>query len=125
MLGTQSVTALVLFAGREHLVTLYSDDAKVAALAASLILYAAAFQFPDGAQVLSNGSLRGLKDTRLPMLLAAVAYWGIGIPLGAWLALGAGLGPKGMWMGMIAGLSVAAVLLGVRFLRVSRVATPS
>lgn len=125
MLATQSVTAGVLFAGREQLVTLYSDDATVAALAASLMLYAAAFQFPDGAQVLSNGSLRGLKDTRVPMLLAAVAYWGIGIPLGAWLALGAGLGPKGMWTGMIAGLSVAALLLGTRFLRVSRRARAS
>ena len=89
------------------------------ALATSLIAYAAAFQFPDGAQVLSNGALRGLKDTRVPMLLALIAYWLIGIPLGGWLALGAGLGPKGMWIGLIVGLTVAALLLAARFLRVS------
>lgn len=120
MLGTQALTGAVLLFGRGRLVTLYSDDVRVGALAASLMLYAAAFQFPDGAQVLANGSLRGLKDTRVPMLLAALAYWGVGIPLGAFLALGAGLGPKGMWVGMIAGLSVAALLLGSRFVRSSR-----
>lgn len=119
MLGTQTVTAAVLLFGRQHLVGLYTTDPSVAALAASLMLYAAAFQFPDGAQVLSNGSLRGLQDTRVPMLLAAIAYWAVGIPLGAFLALGAGLGPRGMWLGMIAGLSVAALLLGTRFLRAS------
>ena len=74
---------------------LYTRDAAVAALAATLLLYAAAFQFPDGIQVLSAGALRGLKDTRVPMLLAAFAYWGIGMPLGAGLGLGLGWGPRG------------------------------
>mgnify|MGYP006912906249 FL=1 len=50
------------------------------------------------------------------MLLAAISYWAVGMALGAWLGLGLGLGPRGMWMGLIAGLSVAAVLLGGRFL---------
>ncbi len=124
MLGTQAVTATALILGRHSVVTLYSRDVAVGTLATGLIAYAAAFQFPDGAQVLSNGALRGLKDTRRPMLLAALAYWGVGIPLGAGLALGAGLGPKGMWIGMIAGLSVAAVLLATRFVRVSANAPP-
>jgi MATE family multidrug resistance protein len=88
-------------------------------LAATLLLYAAAFQFPDGVQVLSAGALRGLKDTRMPMLLAALAYWGVGMPVGAGLGLGLGWGPQGMWIGLIAGLSVAAVLLAARFLRSS------
>ena len=74
--------------------------------------------------MVSAGALRGLKDTRVPMLLAALAYWGIGMPLGAVLGLGLGgffpaMGPKGMWIGLIAGLSVAAVLLGLRFRRSS------
>ena len=91
----------------------------------SLLLMAAAFQFPDGVQVLSIGALRGQKDTRMPMLIAAFAYWGVGMPLGAVLGLGLGewvpaQGPKGMWIGLIAGLTVAAVLLGLRFLRISR-----
>lgn len=123
VLGTQLLSAIVLLAGNDAVVRLYTQDAAVAALAASLLLYAAAFQFPDGIQVLSAGALRGLKDTRVPMALAAFAYWGIGMPLGATLGLGllgnAALGPRGMWMGLIAGLSVAAVLLCSRFARSS------
>jgi len=88
----------------------------VAALAGSLLLFAAAFQFPDGVQVLAAGALRGLKDTRVPMFLAVFAYWAIGMATGAWLGLGLGMGPKGMWIGLIAGLVVAALLMAGRFL---------
>ncbi|MBA3486527.1 MAG: MATE family efflux transporter [Lysobacter sp.] len=124
VLGTQLLSATTLLLGNELIVGFYTADAVVASLAAALLLYAAAFQFPDGIQVMSAGALRGLKDTRVPMLLAAFAYWGIGMPLGAVLGLGVGglspaLGPRGMWMGLIAGLTVAAVLLGIRFLRSS------
>lgn len=124
VLGTQLLSATTLLLGNELIVGFYTADAAVASLAAALLLYAAAFQFPDGIQVMSAGALRGLKDTRVPMLLAAFAYWGIGMPLGAVLGLGVGglspaLGPRGMWIGLIAGLTVAAVLLGVRFLRSS------
>ncbi len=86
-------------------------------LAERLLLYAALFQFSDGIQVLSNGALRGLRDTRVPMVLAAIAYWAVGIPLGAHLAFGRGLGPSGMWLGLFSGLTLAAVLLGSRFAR--------
>ena len=120
MFATQAVSAVLLLSGSHQLASLYTADAAVAALAATLLLYAAAFQFPDGVQVLSAGALRGLRDTRRPMLLAAFAYWGVGMPLGAGLGLGLGWGPQGMWMGLIAGLTVAAVLLSTRFLRSSR-----
>lgn len=120
VLGTQALSALVLLTGNEFVVGFYTADAAVATLAASLMLYAAAFQFPDGVQVLSAGALRGLKDTRVPMVLAALAYWGIGMPVGAGLGLGLGWGPKGMWVGLICGLTVAAVLLCTRFWRSSR-----
>ncbi|HZX79520.1 MAG TPA: MATE family efflux transporter, partial [Lysobacter sp.] len=124
VLGTQALAALAMLAGNDAIVSLYTHDAAVAALAASLLLFAAAFQFPDGIQVLSAGALRGLRDTRVPMLLAALAYWGIGMPLGATLGLGLFgapvWGPRGMWAGLIAGLTVAAVLLGLRFARASR-----
>jgi MATE family multidrug resistance protein len=119
VLGTQLLSGIVLLTGNQVLVGFYTQDAAVATLAASLLLYAAAFQFPDGVQVLSAGALRGLKDTRVPMLLAALAYWGVGMPLGAGLGLGLGWGPKGMWIGLIAGLTVAAVLLCSRFIRSS------
>ena len=101
------------------MVALYTQDAAVAALAGSLLLFAAAFQFPDGIQVLSAGALRGLKDTRVPMWLAAFSYWGLGMPLGAGLGLWLGWGPQGMWLGLILGLTAAAVLMAARFQRSS------
>jgi MATE family multidrug resistance protein len=120
VLATQTVSGLGLLLGHEAVVGIYTRDLAVSSLAAALLLYAAAFQFPDGIQVLSAGALRGLKDTRVPMFLAALAYWGIGMPLGAWLGLGLGWGPRGMWIGLIAGLTVAAMLMGARFLNSSR-----
>ena len=117
VLVTQTCSAILLFGGGSALAGLYTNDAAVATLAASLLLLAAAYQFPDGIQVLSAGALRGLKDTRVPMVLAAISYWAVGMVLGAWLGLGLGWGPRGMWIGLIAGLTVAAVLLGTRFLR--------
>ncbi len=120
VLATQTLSGLVLLLWHDGIVALYTRDAAVAGIATTLVLLAAAFQFPDGVQVLSGGALRGLKDTRMPMLLAACAYWGVGMSLGAGLGLGLGWGPIGMWIGLIAGLTVAAVLLGGRFLRSSR-----
>ncbi|MDG6349386.1 MATE family efflux transporter [Luteimonas sp. 8-5] len=119
-LGTQAVSALLLLLGNDVVASVYTDDVAVATLAASLLLYAAAFQFPDGIQVVSAGALRGLGDTRVPMLLAALAYWGIGMPMGAGLGLYLGWGPEGMWTGLIGGLSVAALLMAMRFRRSSR-----
>ena len=106
-------------AGHDVIAAVYTTDQAVATLAGSLLLFAAVFQFPDGLQVLSAGALRGLKDTRVPMLLAGFAYWGVGMVLGAVLGLGLGMGPRGMWAGLIAGLVVAALLMGGRFLRTS------
>ena len=125
VLATQLLSGLLMVFGHNFIASQYTDDVAVATLAGSLLLYAAAFQFPDGVQVVSAGSLRGLKDTRVPMLLAALAYWGIGMPVGATLGFGLGgltpaLGPRGMWIGLIAGLLGAAVLLAGRFLRSCR-----
>ena len=119
VLGTQALSALVMLFGNHAIVGLYTGDVVVGTLAASLLLYAALFQFPDGVQVLSSGALRGLNDTRVPMWMAALAYWGIGMPVGAGLGLWLGWGPRGMWLGLTAGLLVAAVLLCRRFLRSS------
>ena len=118
VLVTQMVSISALLLGHDVVVGLYTDDLAVAALASTLLLYAATFQIPDGIQVLSAGALRGLKDTRVPMFIAMFAYWGVGMPVGAGLGLGLGWGPQGMWIGLIIGLTVAAVLLGWR-LRVS------
>ncbi|RZA17680.1 MAG: MATE family efflux transporter [Lysobacteraceae bacterium] len=124
VLGTQAFSATVMLVGHGAIAGVYSADPAVIALAGTLLLYAALFQFPDGVQVISAGALRGLKDTRVPMVLAALAYWGIGMPVGAVLGLGLGglvpaIGPRGMWLGLTAGLLVAAVLLARRFMRTS------
>lgn len=118
-LVTQTCSALLLWLGHAGIASLYSADPTVIALGGSLLLYAALFQFPDGVQVVSAGALRGLQDTRVPMWLAALAYWGIGMPVGAGLGLWLGWGPRGMWLGLTAGLLVAAILLARRFLRTS------
>lgn len=119
MLCTQTASALLLLFGHGVVASLYSTDPAVIALGGSLLLYAALFQFPDGVQVVSAGALRGLKDTRVPMWLAVIAYWVIGMPVGAGLGLGLGWGPRGMWLGLTAGLTMAAFLLARRFLRSS------
>jgi MATE family multidrug resistance protein len=118
-LVTQMVSAGLML-GLPHLIaSLYTRDAAVIALATQLIVLAGVFQFSDGIQVASNGALRGLKDTRAPMAMTLFAYWMIGMPVGWWLAFRHGLGARGMWMGLVAGLSVAAVLLFTRFWRSS------
>ena len=119
-LGTQTISATLMLALPVTIASLYSSDAAVIALAAELLVLAALFQFPDGIQAVANGALRGLKDTRVPMVITTFAYWGVGMPVGWWLAFPRGMGAQGMWVGLIAGLGVAAVLLSLRFRRLSR-----
>ena len=114
-LGVQVVSATLMFTLPLFIASLYTGDRSVVALAAQLIVLAAIFQLSDGIQVAGNGALRGLKDTRVPMLITSFAYWGIGMPVGWWLAFEAGYGARGMWFGLIAGLGVAAILLPLRF----------
>ena len=120
VLLTQCVSSGLMLALPRAIAGLYSNDGAVVAIAAQLLLLAGVFQLSDGMQVAANGALRGLKDTRVPMFITAVAYWLVGMPVGGWLASTRGLGARGWWMGLIAGLSVAAVLLTVRFVRLSR-----
>ena len=117
---TQLGAALVLIFAGGWIAGLYTADPAVAVLAISLMRYAAVFQLPDGIQVLSAGALRGLKDTRVPMLITIFAYWGVGLPLGAWFGLHLNGRAPGLWVGLILGLSVAAVLLALRLWRQCR-----
>ncbi len=104
-----------------QIVGLYTHDAAVAAIAVSLLYMGAIMQLSDGIQVSAMGALRGYKDTAVPTLITIVAYWGVGFPL-AWLfGIPLHLGPQMIWAGFIAGLTVAAVLLSLRLLRLSRV----
>ena len=119
-LATQAVSAALMLTLPHAIAHIYSGDPRVIALAAQLLVLAGVFQFSDGIQVVSNGALRGLKDTRMPMLITVFAYWVVGMPTGAWLAFGAGRGVRGMWVGMIAGLTAAAVLLLARWISETR-----
>jgi multidrug resistance protein, MATE family len=117
---TQTLSSLAMAVFPRGIAALYTDDAGVAALASRLLLLAAIFQFSDGIQVTANGALRGLKDTTVPMIITVLAYWGIGMPLGYWLGFGQGMGARGIWIGLIAGLTGAALLLFARFARMVR-----
>jgi MATE family multidrug resistance protein len=110
-----SVSASLMFFFPQYIVALYTDDPAVTALAVSLLFYAAIFQLSDGIQIGAAGCLRGYRDTRVPMMYNVVAYWLVGMTSGYYLTFEVGLGPAGMWIGMIVGLTVAAVLLTSRF----------
>jgi multidrug resistance protein, MATE family len=94
-----------------------SGNAEVLGLAASFLGIAAIFQIVDGAQVVGAGMLRGLHDTKWPMLFAAFGYWVIGIGVGAGLAFLAGWDGVGIWVGLATGLALVAVLILVRWMR--------
>ncbi|MEZ5854398.1 MAG: MATE family efflux transporter [Hyphomicrobiaceae bacterium] len=112
--------ALVMFLIPEALISLFLDTSKpgnsaVIQVATTFLFLAAVFQIADGAQAVGGGMLRGLHDTRVPMLFALAGYWGIGLPLGAGLAFGAGLGGVGIWIGLAGGLAVVALLMMTRW----------
>lgn len=92
-------------------------NAEVVVLATGFLAVAALFQIVDGAQAVAAGMLRGLQDTTLPMLYAAIGYWGIGMPLSIALGFHFGFAGVGIWIGLSAGLAVVAVLLLARWLR--------
>jgi len=107
-----TVSALVLF--RYQIATLYTSDPILIEFAASLLILGAVFQLSDGAQVVLIGMLRGLHDTRVPMLINAFSYWAIAFGIGVFAAHVLGYGAHGLWFGLIIGLSVASVLLALR-----------
>ena len=87
----------------------------IVALAAVLMVYAGLFQLVDAMQAIALGLLRGVHDTRVPMVRAVVSYWLIGLPAAWLLAFPLGFGPPGLWLGLLVGLSFAAALLMARF----------
>lgn len=103
---------------REQIAGIYTQDLNVIALASTLLVFAAIFQLSDGLQVGANGILRGLQDTAIPMLLTVVAYWCVGLPIGYVLGMTdwitPAMGARGFWIGLVAGLTVAALLLNLR-----------
>ena len=111
-LGT--LTAVVFLLVPELFARIYSSDADVVALAAVLIPLAGVFQVFDGLQVVASGVLRGVADTRFPMVVNLVGFWCLGMPVSIWLGFGTGAGPVGLWWGLVVGLAAVAVFLLVR-----------
>jgi MATE family multidrug resistance protein len=117
--GFMGTMAIVMWSFPRGLVTLFLHDvpenAVVIALAVSFLRVAAAFQLVDGAQVIGAGMLRGLHDTRWPLLFALVGYWVVGLGIGSWLAFGADWKGVGIWIGLASGLACVAALMLARW----------
>ncbi len=118
--GFMAVMALVMWIIPRDLVTLFLKDvpanARVIELGVSFLAVAAAFQIVDGAQVVGAGMLRGLHDTRVPMLFALFGYWVVGIGVGVGLAFPGGWHGVGIWTGLATGLAVVAALMIARWM---------
>jgi len=110
-----SLTAIIMFTIPDLITSIYTQNDAVQQVAISLLYMAAIFQISDGLQVSSYGALRGLKDTTVPMYVNLFAYWVVGLPLGYFLGITYNFGPQGLWMGLIAGLTVAAIFHNMRF----------
>lgn len=114
----------VLVLASEQIAGLYTNDLEVLGIASTLLLFAAVYQPFDNLQVTALGALRGYKDTRFPMVAALTAYWGVALPVGA--VLGFGLlgfpeyGVYGFWSALVVGLGLAAIVLALRFNKLSR-----
>ncbi|HWK74205.1 MAG TPA: MATE family efflux transporter [Povalibacter sp.] len=109
------ISACGILLWNDRIAALYTTDEVVRSLAATLLLAAAVFQISDGLQVGAAGALRGFKDTAVPMALCWFSYWAVGFSLAYVFGVRQGLGPLYVWVGLIAGLTVCAVLLSTRY----------
>lgn len=117
-----AVGSVVIWFGAPLIVAGFLDtsdpaNAALIPIALGLLAITALFQVFDTAQAIATGVLRGLKDTRVPMIYAVTGYWGVGLPVALLLAFPAGLGGEGIWWGMTAGLAAAGALLVGRVVR--------
>ena len=115
--GWSLVAAACFLIFGKSLASLFIDAPAVVALAASLLVIVGVFQLVDSLQVVSSAMLRGLHDARVPAVMGFASYWLVGLPVGAGLAFGLGLGATGVWWGLAAGLFVACVTLSPRLWR--------
>jgi MATE family multidrug resistance protein len=112
--------AIVMLSFRDVVVQIYTNDIDVQAIAITLLLMAALFQVADGVQIGAAGALRGFKDTRVPMVINTIAYWFVGFPVAFLAARVYFLEPRIIWTGLVLGITVSAVLLTLRFRKISK-----
>jgi MATE family multidrug resistance protein len=118
--GVMTLSAAAFATIPERLASLYVHDPGVIALAGTLLPLAACFQVFDGFQAVAFGVLRGAGDTAAPSVINIVAYYVVGLPLGAWLGWSVGLGVAGLWVGLTASLACVALMLFLRLRHVER-----
>ncbi|WP_299550356.1 MATE family efflux transporter [Seonamhaeicola sp.] len=116
--------AIIFFAFHNYLPRLYvdfddaknlADNTEVLAIASKLLITAAIFQISDSIQVIVLGALRGLQDVKIPTLITFISYWLVGFPVSWFFGKADAYGSFGIWLGLLAGLSTAAILLYIRF----------
>ena len=112
--------ALLFIVLKDWLPTIYVDDLEVIFLASQLLIVAALFQLSDGLQVVILGALRGLQDVKIPTLICFIAYWIIGFPISFYFGKAEQLGSVGIWLGLLAGLTSSALMLYIRFNRLTK-----
>ena len=116
--------ATMFFLLHNHLPKLYvdfddlnnlADNTEVVAIAANLLVVAAIFQISDSVQVIVLGALRGLQDVKIPTIITFISYWLVGFPVSWFLGKETAYGSLGIWLGLLVGLTTAAILLYIRF----------
>ena len=110
------VAAIVFVSCRNLLPKIYIDNAQVISIASTLLIMAAIFQISDGVQVVALGALRGIQDVKIPMIITFVAYWICGLPISYVSARYLDVGPVGVWLGLVLGLTISAIWLTRRFI---------
>lgn len=125
----ETLFALIFILFHKQLPALFIDmdnvkdlaaNTEVVAIAAQLLIVAAVFQISDGIQVVFLGALRGLQDVKLPMYITFIAYWVVGFPTSVYLGIYTTLGAAGIWIGLLAGLTTAAIFLYIRFNKLTK-----
>jgi MATE family multidrug resistance protein len=111
------MTGTLFLVAPRWLASLYTSSDAVLVMAAALLPLAGVFQVFDGIQVVAGGVLRGLGDTRWPMLINLIGFWAVGIPTGILLGFRGGMGAQGLWWGLVFGLAAVAVILLIRVRR--------
>lgn len=113
---------LFFILGRHILPTFFTkkEDVEVILLASKLLIIAALFQLSDGVQVVALGILRGIQDVKIPSSITFIAYWIITIPLGYYLCVILKMGAWGMWIALGLGLTISAIFLVIRFMKLSK-----
>ncbi|MBA3459795.1 MAG: MATE family efflux transporter [Deltaproteobacteria bacterium] len=124
-LGVMAVFAAMFVIAPSLLANIFTDDPVVIAAAVPLLMIAALFQLSDGAQAIAAGALRGLGDTRATLVGNLIGHYAIGLPISLALGFSAGMGARGLWLGLSAGLTVTAIYLVFRFLAGTRIRSES